>query len=152
ERRHNQVIIEGVEEARGTTGMRGFVVLGQGMAKRLGMSGKEAHLLVTEDAAHEPAQFADVHAGTEETSVFWHHFPEITRSGIVSSLEPTNYGLDDLAEGRKGWENGRHKTPRGYLGDPAGASQAHGQALFDETTTTMTEAIHRQLRESPWLL
>ncbi|MFI5266153.1 MAG: creatininase family protein [Chloroflexota bacterium] len=151
ERRHNLVILEGVEEARGTTGMRGFVIMGQGMAKRLGMSGQEPHILLTDDGPHEPAQFVDVHAGKEETSVFWHRFPEITRAGVVPSLEPTNYGLDDLAEWRKGWENGRHKTPLGYLGDPAAASQAYGQALFDETTTRMAEVIHRQLKEAPWL-
>ena len=43
ERRHNVVILEGVEEARGTTGMRGFVVLGQGMAKRLGLTRQWLH-------------------------------------------------------------------------------------------------------------
>lgn len=151
ERRHNQVILDGVEEARGTTGMRGFVVLGEGMAKRLGLSGKEPHVLITDDGPHEPSDFVDVHAGKEETSVFGHLYPEILRSDVVPTLEPTNYGLEDLAEWRKGWENGRHKTPRGYLGDPAAASPAHGQRLFEDSTTRIADAIERQLRGSPWL-
>src|SRR5579883_473789 len=151
ERRHNVVILEGVEEARGTTGMRGFVVLGQGMAKRLGLSGSEPHVLPTDDGPHEPSQFVDVHAGKEETSVFSHLYPEITRSDVARGLEPTNYGPDDLAEWRKGWENGRHKTPRGYLGDPAAATPEHGRALFEASTAAIANAIERQLRDAPYL-
>lgn len=151
ERRHNLVILEGVEEARGTTGMRGHVVLSQGMAKRLGLSGNESHVLLAEDEQHEPAQFVDVHAGKEETSVFGHLFPDILRSDVVPKLEPTNYGLDDLAEWRKGWENGRHKTPLGYLGDPAAATPEHGRELFEASTRAMADAIERQLQAAPWL-
>jgi len=151
ERRHNQVILEGVADARGTTGMRGFVILSESMAKRLGLSGQEPHVLLTKDGPHEPSQYVDVHAGKEETSVFGHLFPEILRADVVPTLEPTNYGPDDLAEWRKGWENGRHKTPRGYLGDPAAASTEHGQKLFEDATARMAGAIERQLRESPWL-
>ena len=121
------------------------------MAKRLGLSGQEPHVLLTKDGPHEPSQYVDVHAGKEETSVFGHLFPEILRADVVPTLEPTNYGPDDLAEWRKGWENGRHKTPRGYLGDPAAASTEHGQKLFEDATARMAGAIERQLRESPWL-
>lgn len=151
ERRHNLVILEGVEEARGTTGMRGFVILGQGMAKRLGLTGQEPHVLVTADDPHEPTPFVDVHAGKEETSVFGHLFPDILRSDVVPGLEPTNYGPEDLAEWRKGWENGRHKTPRGYLGDPAAAGAEHGRNVFEASTRTIASAIEDQLRQSPWL-
>jgi creatinine amidohydrolase len=93
----------------------------------------------------------DVHAGKEETSVFGHLFPDILRSEVAAGLKPTNYGLDDLAEWRKGWENGRHKTPHGYLGDPAAASPEHGQRVFDANTLAIADAIERQLRDSPWL-
>jgi len=151
ERRHNEVIIEGVAEARTTTGMRGFVIVGQGMAKRLGLSGQEPHVLLMDDAPQPPEQFLDVHAGKEETSVFWHQFPDILRQQVVPSLEPTNYGPEDLAEWRKGWDNGRHKTPRGYFGNPAGASAALGQELFEATTQRMAAAIEAQLRASPWI-
>ncbi|HEX6513492.1 MAG TPA: creatininase family protein [Chloroflexota bacterium] len=151
ERRHNLVILEGVAEARGSTGTRGFVVLGAGMVKRLGLTGQEPHVVVVEDGPPDASPFIDVHAGKEETSVFGHLFPGLLRSDIVPSLQPTNYGLEDLAEWRKGWENGRHKTPRGYFGDPAAASPEHGQALFEASAARIAAAIEAQLRESPWL-
>ena len=42
---HNRVIVEGVAEARDTTGIRGFVVMSDGMKRRLQLTGEEPHVI-----------------------------------------------------------------------------------------------------------
>lgn len=161
DRLHNQTIIEGVEAARATTGMRGFVVIGNRMKERLGLSGKEPHVLVVEDAFGSPGsaqgsaqaaapRFVEVHAGAGETSIVWHFFPDLVKADLIPKLEPTKYGPEDLAEWRKGWDNARQKTPLGYFGDPASADPNRGGRVFAANAARTAQAIAKHVDSSPW--
>ena len=159
DRLHNQTIVEGVETARATTGVRGFVILNAAMRDRLGLTGSEPHVLVPGGAAGPPQtaappaggpQFVEVHAGAGETSTVWHFFPELVKAEIIPTLAPTRYGPDDLAEWRKGWENARRKTPLGYFGDPAAASRQRGAQASATGSARTAEAISRHFESLPW--
>jgi creatinine amidohydrolase len=160
---HNQAIAEGVEAARATTGVRGFVVLGGDMLNRIGLTGKEPHVVVLGSApassgaqtgAPAPpaagAQFLDVHAGAPETSNMWHFFPQLVKAQIIPTLAPTRYGQADWAEWQKGWEDGRRKTPLGYFGDPASASPARGAQAFAASSKRTADTIARHFDSQPW--
>jgi creatinine amidohydrolase len=151
---HNRTIIEGVETARATSGMRGFVIIGTRMKDRLGLTGKEPHVLVVEETfggSGPPPRYIEVHAGAGETSIVWHHFPGLVKSDLIPMLKPTNYGLEDLAEWRKGWDNARQKTPLGYFGHPASADPQRGAQTFAASTARMADAIAHHIDSSPWM-
>ena len=152
DRLHNKVIVAGVEEARATTGVRGFVILSPQVRDRLGLTGSEPHVLIAGPAG-PPAnaqQFLEVHAGAGETSTVWRFFPGLVKTQMISTLTPTRYGLEDLAEWRKGWENARRKTPLGYFGDPAAATPALGGRAHAASTVRTAEAISRHFESQPW--
>jgi creatinine amidohydrolase len=160
---HNQAIVEGVEAARATTGVRGFVLLGADMLRRVGLTGKEPHVValgttppssgVPPQTAAPPAassQFLDVHAGAGETSSIWHFFPQLVKTATIPTLAPTRYGQADFAEWQKGWEDGRRKTPLGYFGDPASASPTRGAQAFAASSRRTADTISRHFESQPW--
>jgi creatinine amidohydrolase len=155
DRLHNQTIVEGVELARSTTGVRGFVILNPQMRDRLGLTGSEPHVLINGGQPPGPAspntpQFVEVHAGAGETSTVWRFFPSLVKTQIIPTLEPTRYGPEDLAEWRKGWENARRKTPLGYFGDPASANAERGGQAHAAATTRTADAVTRHFDNLPW--
>ena len=156
DRLHNQTIVEGVEMARATTGVRGFVILSAQMLDRLGLTGSEPHVLIAglagppAGAPQQQSQFLEVHAGAGETSTVWRFFPDLVKAKLIPTLTPTRYGLEDLAEWRKGWENARRKTPLGYFGDPAAANAERGGQAHAASTARTAEAISRHFDSLPW--
>lgn len=153
DRLHNLTIVEGVEMARATTGVRGFVILSPPMRDRLGLTGSEPHVLIAGPAgppAGASQQFLEVHAGAGETSTVWRFFPELVKAKMIPTLAPTRYGPDDLAEWRKGWENARRKTPLGYFGDPAAANPERGGQGHAASSARTAEAISRHFDSLPW--
>ena len=156
DRLHNITIIEGVEAARASTGLRGFVLVPPVMKDRLGLKGTEPHVLVTDAAqsAFQPAQaprYVEVHAGMAETSIFWHNYPALVDSATLPKLADTKFTIDDLNEWRKGWDNARQKTPLGYLGDPASADPKRGAQMFGDYASGLANAILRHMDVSPWI-
>jgi creatinine amidohydrolase len=150
DRLHNQVIIEGVEASRSSTGMRGFVLIPAVMKDRLGLKGTEAQVIVLDPpAASLPvSKFVEVHAGMVETSTIWRNFPKLVDADAIPKLPDTQFGPDDLAEWRKGWANARTKTPLGYLGDPASADPKRGELLFDDNADRVANAIQKHMEAS----
>jgi creatinine amidohydrolase len=157
DRLHNITIVEGVEAARSSTGMRGFVVLPPILRDRLGLKGTEAHILVTDAAqsafqpAAKPSPYVEVHAGMSETSIFWHNYPALVDTATIPKLADTKFTIDDLNEWRKGWDNARAKTPLGYLGDPASSDPKKGEELFTGYATGLANAILKHMGASPWI-
>jgi creatinine amidohydrolase len=161
---HNRAIVEGVEAARATTGVRAFVILGADMLNRIGLTGKEPHIVLLGSAspsaggqkpqaptqAATTPQFLDVHAGAGETSNIWHFFPDLVKSQLVSTLAPTRYGQADFEEWQRGWEDGRRKTPLGYFGDPASATPARGAQAFAASSRRTADTISRHFESQPW--
>ncbi len=154
DRIHNKVIVEAVEEARITTGIRGNVVMNAALRDRLGLTGKEPHVLIqAETPAPVPApapaarpQQVDGHSGGGESSSMLYLFPNLVNTDVLKTLKPTNYGQDDLVEWRKGWADARAKTPQGYFGDPASADANRGKQAFDRDTASIAATIKAHLQ------
>jgi creatinine amidohydrolase len=144
---HNQTILAGVKAGCAAAGIDGSVIIAPAMAQRLGFDLADPHLAVMEPESAgaspgaEPQPYLDIHAGEWETSVIWGLFPDVVRTSIVPTLEPTNYGPADLAEWRKGYEHSRRKTPRGYFGSPAAADPARGAAIIAGEARRVADAI-----------
>ena len=157
DRIHNKTIVEAVEEARFTTGIRGYVVLNSGLRDRLGLTGKEPYVLIQPDAPPPPApsantgaaarpQYIDGHSGGGESGGMWYLFPNLVNTDVLKTLKPTNYGPDDLAEWRKGWSDARAKTPLGYFGDPASADRNRAKQAFERDTASIAATIKANLQ------
>lgn len=160
DRIHNKTIVDAVEEARITTGIRGYVVMNGGMRDRLGLTGKEPFVLIQADAPAAPApapaapvagaaarpQQVDVHSGGGESGGMWYLFPNLVNTDVLKTLKPTNYGPDDLTEWRKGWGDARAKTPLGYFGDPASADRNRGKQAFERDTASIAATIKAHLQ------
>lgn len=158
DRIHNKTIVEAVEEARVTTGIRGYVVLNSGLRDRLGLTGKEPYVLIQPDAPPPPAPpvnagaaparppYIDGHSGGGEHGGMWYLFPNLVNTDIMKTLKPTNYGPEDLNEWRKGWSDARAKTPNGYFGDPASADRNRAKTAFERDTVSIAATIKANLQ------
>jgi len=158
DRIHNKTIVDAVEEARITTGIRGYVVMNGALRDRLGLTGKEPFVLIQADAPAPQAppantggaaarpQQVDGHSGGGESGSMWYLFPNLVNTDVLKTLKPTNYGPDDLAEWRKGWSDARAKTPLGYFGDPASADRNRAKQAFERDTLSIATTIKANLQ------
>ena len=156
---HNKTIVDGVDAARFTTGIRGYVVMNGGMRDRLGLNGKEPYILLQDAGAPPPnrppanaegaaarPQYIDGHSGGGEAGSMLSLYPNLVNNDVLRTLKPTNYGPDDLVEWRKGWSDARAKTPLGYFGDPASANADRAKAAFERDTVQIEAAIKAHLQ------
>ncbi|MDX3905898.1 MAG: creatininase family protein [Pigmentiphaga sp.] len=163
---HNKTICEGIALGRERTGMDISFVIEDALAQRLGLSRDDPRVALRPTAAPPdsmqvagsspsaslpgaaPSRFLDVHAGEWETSIMMEVTPSLVHEEARRGLAPTNYGPDDLAEWRKGFEHARRKTPMGYFGAPADASAEQGRELLRESARNAVEAILARLQRS----
>src|SRR5262249_39810312 len=96
-------------------------------------------------ASPPPATYADLHAGNAETSMMLACYPHLVRRDLLSSLEPTRFTAEDVAEWRKGWANARRKTPHGYLGDPAAADAGRGRTIVEAQARLVADTISAKI-------
>jgi creatinine amidohydrolase len=143
---HNLAVLTAIRKARLDTGIRAYYVLDNGLAKRLGLTGKEPHILAYKAAPPAPSKYVEVHAGGGETGVMWYYFPEIVNLEIWKTLKSSETTLDGLMVWRRGWEDARKVTPQGFLGDPTTASPERGAKAYEEFKDLASEAIATLLR------
>jgi creatinine amidohydrolase len=146
---HNQTILAGVKAGCSASSLDGSVIIAPAMAKRLGFDLADPHLALLAPDTDAPQPYLDIHAGEWETSVIWGLYPDVVRTEIVPTLEPTNYGPTDLAEWRKGYDHSRRKTPNGYFGSPAAADPARGPAIIAEEARRVADAIAAKVAQRP---
>lgn len=142
---HNRTVDAGVVRGRAETGLDAYVILSEGLLKRLGLDPAQPHLVVT-PTERATGKFLDVHAGDWETSVVMAEYPDLVRERIARTLPSTDFLPADLAEWRQGGEHSVRKTPAGYLGDPASADASRGSQDLETESTWIAEAIQRTLQ------
>ncbi len=142
---HNQAILKAIQKARVDTGIRAYYVLEEAMAKRLGLTGKEPHILVFQGAPAPPSKYIEVHAGGGETSFMWYYFPDVVNLEIWKTLKSTDLTLQDLMVWRRGWDEARKVTPLGYFGDPTTASPEKGKNATEGYGKAVSELIEKFL-------
>ena len=164
---HNRTVHEGVGLGRERSGLDISFVVDEALAARLGFAADDPALTLQENEAPPafkfmqitssspispelpdgaPPRYVDVHAGCWETSMMMCACPGLVREDERVGLKSTDYGPDDLAEWRRGFEHARRKTPLGYLGDPAAATLEQGQRSLARSARLAAEAIERRLR------
>jgi creatinine amidohydrolase len=143
---HNSTLLTAIRKARIETGTRAYYVIDDGLAKRLGLTGKEAYVLLYRAAPPPPSKFVEVHAGGGETSIMWYYFPDLVRVDIWKTLKSTDKTVQDLNIWRRGWDDGRRVTPQGIFGDPTTASPEKGQGAYNEYVAAAATVIEAQLK------
>lgn len=144
---HNRTVDAGVVRGRAETGLDAFVILSEGLLRRLGLDPAQPHLVVT-PTERASGKFLDVHAGDWETSVVMAEYPHLVREEIARTLPSTDFLPADLAEWRQGGEHTMRKTPRGYLGDPAAADAGRGAQDLEAESAWIADAIQRTLERA----
>ncbi|HVL58682.1 MAG TPA: creatininase family protein [Burkholderiaceae bacterium] len=164
---HNRTIHEGIRLGVDRTALDISFVIDRALATRLGIDLADPQLTLQElevpgifsaltVAASSPSapadegaapRFVDVHAGRWETSMMMCSCPALVREPVRSQLKSTDYGPDDLAEWRRGYEHARRKTPLGYFGDPAAASADEGRRSLASAAERAADAICRRLEQ-----
>jgi creatinine amidohydrolase len=80
------------------------------------------------------------HAGSYETSLILSAFPDRARSATANSLPPV--WIDLPAQLRAGARTFTEAgSPLGYFGDPASASRAEGERLWEGLTSMIYDAV-----------
>ena len=138
---HNCALLEGVSAGSAYGAIDGTLIVTPAAAARFGFDAGDPYLVVTQPAPRPAEPYLDIHAGSDETSMIWGHFPDVVRDDVLPALAPTNYVLEDLLEWRKGEQHAVRKTPDGYLGDPAAARPERGVGLIEADATAIADAI-----------
>ena len=94
---HNHTMAQAIQRGRVESGIRAYFVVSSAWAERLGFDVNAPHMLVYPLNAPLTA-YADVHAGSGETSMMWAHCPRLVRDDLIPNLEPTRFNAEDLAE------------------------------------------------------
>jgi creatinine amidohydrolase len=146
---HNLTILDAVREARIDTGISAYYVLSEFEAKvRYRLTGREPHvLLIPTPATPDRPQYLDVHAGTGETGMMVHYFPDQVDVEMAKTLKSTNLMSQDLMEWDQSWADARRMTPLGYFGDPASFNpEASRQRLesFCESVAKLIESFMKR--------
>ncbi len=171
---HNRTICEGIGLGRERTKMDIGFVIEDALAARIGIERGDPRLVLhpAEEEGERPFRFMqidssspsapvpasapandeerapryiDVHAGEWETSMMMSLYPHLVREAERIKLKPTNYGPDDLAEWRHGFERARAKTPLGYFGDPAAATVQDGVRSARSAAMRAADAIEARV-------
>lgn len=162
---HNRTVHAGVRAGRERTGADISFVVEPELAQRLGLDPDDPALTVHASAASpgtppggrvavsSPGSAAggagaggiDVHAGRWETSVMMHTHPGLVRDEVRATLPATGHGLSELAVWRRGYDDARRVTPRGYFGDPAAAGADEGRQLHAAAARLAADAIEERL-------
>ena len=143
---HNSALLAAIRKARIETGIRAYYVIDGALAKRIGLTGKEAYVLAYKAEPPPPSKFVEVHAGGWETGVMWYYYPDLVRLDIWKTLKSSESTVQDLMIWRRGWEDGRRVTPQGFLGDPTTASPEKGKVAFNEYVAAAAAVIEAHLK------
>jgi creatinine amidohydrolase len=138
---HNRTILDGVRRGAAESGVKAYFVGAPTFFKRIGVDLADPHLVPTATEVERKSAYFDVHAGAMETSPMWAIYPDLVRTDLLPALQSTDFGIDDMAEWRKGRENALRKTPHGYLGDPAASDPELGARMMAEHAAIVADAI-----------
>ncbi len=140
---HSLAICNAIQEARSTTGIRAYYLMGLSDARPWGLIGKE-YVLIEENrppSATPPSIYLDPHAGKSETSMMAYYFPGQVDLDLAKKLIPTKVKAEDFAKWRSGQEAAKEMTPLGYVGDPAGFDPKAGKKEMEEAVGRSANAI-----------
>lgn len=140
---HNVSILEAIKEARIATGIEAYYVTSAFFAGRLGLTGKEDHVIIEASAplAGPPPKFLEVHADKGETALMAYYFPGLVDTATAKTLKSTDLTAKELATWRKGWETARKVTPLGYFGDPASFEKEDAQKSAEDGARIAADVI-----------
>ena len=146
---HNLTILDAVREARIDTGISAYYVLSEFEAKvRYRLTGREPHvLLISTPATLDRPQYLDVHAGTGETGMMVHYFPDQVDVEGAKRLKPTNLTTQDLMEWDQSWADARRITPLGYFGDPASFNPEASRQRLESLGESVANLIERFMKK-----
>lgn len=144
---HGQAIIAAVRKANAEGKIAARFVVPAALGQRLGLKAGEPGFVLV-DAAPSQADGAagDLHAGEAETSLMLHLAPGLVREEARKRLPPVKLAPETLARWREGYDTARNITPDGYVGSPAQAQAAKGEARLDAEAKAMAEAIVAERR------
>jgi creatinine amidohydrolase len=150
---HNSAILEAVAEARRDTGLNVFSILNESDIKRFGLAGNENHICLQKNTPPlEPAgaKYVDAHAGSMETAIMTHYFPEQVNSELARTLKPTELTRHDLKGFAGPAGEVRKMIPLGYFGNPAAYDADAGRELVEthaRNCAGLIEAVVKQVSE-----
>ncbi len=145
---HNFAILEAVKEARIDMGINAYYVLSEFDAKvRYKLTGREHHvLLIPSSVISERPKYLDIHAGSEETGLMVHYFPDQVDIKMAKTLKPTNLTLEGLMEWDQSWDDAKRITPLGYFGDPAGFNPETSRQRMEDFVKDVAGLIENFLK------
>lgn len=145
---HNRTLFEGVRRAQGID-VR--MIASEALARRLGLDPADARIALAPPVAspRPPGPHLDIHAGEWETSILLEATPSIVQSEIVPQLASTKLGPPDLAAWRKGMDEAKRVTPKGYFGNPAAADAALGARLIELEAEAVAHAVANAWGKTP---
>jgi creatinine amidohydrolase len=130
---HNIAILEAVKEARKDLDLDARCVVRGFDARRLGLSGKEPHVIMQPALRFEspPPKYLEIHAESVETGIMHRYYPNSVDIETAKKLQSTDLGLEDLMVWRHGGSDARNMTPQGYFGDPASFEKANAEEIVE---------------------
>jgi creatinine amidohydrolase len=151
---HQAAIIEGVRKARIDTGIRAYYILGAVDARRFGVAEKDYandypfHILLQPSGPSpaSPPKYLDFHAGAWETAMMAYYFPTLADLDLARKMPDTKFGVAELLQFRKGWEETRKLAPDGHGGNPAAFDPLAAKKDYENSSNVLADLIESFLK------
>jgi creatinine amidohydrolase len=143
---HGRAIVEAVRRANTEGVIRAHFVVPSVLGRRLGLSSDSPGAFLVDPAPVAGPVQPDLHAGEGETSVMLRAAPTTVRERAIRGLKATDLSAEQVAAWREGGAAARRITPDGYLGAPAGADAAKGEARLAAESDAYAAAILRSVK------
>jgi creatinine amidohydrolase len=104
-------------------------------------------ILIPTPVTQDRPQYLDVHAGTGETGMMAHYFPDQVDVEAARALKSTNLTNQDLLEWDQSWSDARRMTPLGYFGDPARFNPEASRRRMEESVQGMADLIENFIKK-----
>ena len=148
--RHCKAILEAVKEAREETDIKARCLISASDIIRFRLTGDEDYILVQQSPPPmgESSEFVDYHAGSLETGIMAHYYPEDVDIEMAATLPDSQVTDEVLRVLRESDEEIRKVIPHGYFGNPSGYDTETARQFIEDYSRDLSNTISGFLKQS----
>lgn len=151
---HIKTIIKGIQKIKCNINLDDICfILEEEVAPHFGLDGTEDYVLLyrseMDGNCFSWSDYADIHAGGEETSSMLNFFPDSVIKEMLPNLTDSKITFEQLSN----WNgnNARKLTPLGYCGNPSNFNTAEANKIDDFIAKSIAYQIERYLNSGDYV-
>ncbi|MBQ9980014.1 MAG: creatininase family protein [Oscillospiraceae bacterium] len=151
-RNHSFAMMEGLKIAKEESGINTYYLLNGEDAKAWGVA-QEEYILIPEASGvsyggiveGSASPYVDPHAGTYETSMMAHYFPNDVDTEMAKKYGDSKITAEGFAKVRGSAEVAMEMAPWGYIGDPSAYDTEYGRSIYEDEASKNADVVVAEL-------